>query len=368
LRIIFYAPRASQLDPRAIGGDGPIVHSLLTGLPARGHEVRVASRIDVRDFWLDRVPAHRLATEAFAVHRELKRFSPDAWLVFGSCLKHPDLFGWWQRPVRYVVMGPGTSAGRRVPKRWRWLLRWAHQRSLHRADRVVAFHPKSADELRSLGVRRERLSVLPPPVEFWDEIPSRQESRALLELPKKAPIVLCVSRLTQPRNGQVPYKTEAVVELLRALAQLPSDILLVVVGDGPGRAMVEDTTAALGMVGRVQLVGTVRHTDVRRFYAACDFFAYPCLVDRPWVAVLEAQSCGRPVVTMQTRSAEVTVEHGHTALLAKDMQDFKAHMAALASDRERCDEMGRSAREYIAKTHSFAVRVEQIEGFLREPR
>jgi glycosyltransferase involved in cell wall biosynthesis len=347
-----------------IGGDAPIVRGLLIGLRERGHEIEIVSRVNVMDFWRGRVPARFLISEAITVRNRMRRFSPDAWLVYLPCTKHPDLFGWWQHPKRYVLMGPGTSRGARVPGHWRWLFRRIHQRSLAAADKVVAYYPKSADELRALGVTDRRLRVLPPPAELWDNIPDREEARRRLGLSQERPIILCVSRLAAPRDDGEPYKTDAVLDLLGTLARLPPDVLLLVVGDGPGRQLVEDKAAKLQSEGRVRLAGSVGHEDVRLYYAACDLFAYPCVVDRPWVSVMEAQACGRPVVTMRNRSAELTVQHGQTGLLAADLEEFHAHLALLIRDRQLCESLGQAGQEYVARFHTMKMRVQQIEQLL----
>ena len=67
---------------------------------------------------------------------------------------------------------------------------------------------------------------------------------------------------------------------------------------------------------------------------------------------------------MHTRSAEITVEAGRTGLLAKDLEEFQAHLAALASDRARCESMGKGGPEYVAKYHFIETRVRQIEDLL----
>jgi len=64
-----------------------------------------------------------------------------------------------------------------------------------------------------------------------------------------------------------------------------------------------------------------------------------------------------PVITMHTRSAELTVEAGRTGLLAKDLEEFQAHLAALAFDRARCESMGKGGPEYIAKFHSIDTQI-----------
>jgi glycosyltransferase involved in cell wall biosynthesis len=140
--------------------------------------------------------------------------------------------------------------------------------------------------------------------------------------------------------------------------------MLVHVGDGPGRERVEEAGRKLGLDRRLRLAGAVEHRDAVWYFAACDFLALPDLRDFPWLAVLEAQSCGRPVVTTRTSSAELTVDEGRTGLLAADRQEFEAHMAALALDRARCLSMGTAAREYVERTHSMDVRLRQIEDLL----
>lgn len=342
------------------------MRTLLAELRKRGHQVQIVSRVNVRNFWRGRIPVRRLITEAISIRKEMKRFSPDAWLVYGPSVTNPDLFGWWQRPKRYVLINTGTGTGKRLPWWWRQFFAFAHRRSLGQADKVVAFHPPHANHLRSFGIPEERLSTLPLMVKSWDWMPSREEARRSLGLPEEAPVILCVGRLPEHKDYGSLGKTEFILDLLDALAlaPLPSDVVLVLVGGGPGRQRVEKKVAKLKLEGRVRLAGSVPHEDVRWFYAACDFFAYPVQTDRMFVVILEAQACGRPVVTMQTDSAQLTVDAGRTGLLAKDLEEFQVHMAALASDRARCESMGQAAREYIAKFHSIEIRVRQIEDLL----
>jgi len=203
MRIAFYAPRASYLGP-GFSGDVVLLDSLLTGLRERGHEVKIVSRLDVQDFWRGRVSVRRLITEAIAVHKEMKRFSADVWLVFGPSVTYPDLFGWWQHPKRYVLWQADTGNPERLPRRWRWLFSFSHRRSFGRADKVAVYRPRSAVRLRSFGVAVERLSLLPPAVKAWDGMPSREEARRRLGLPQDAPVILCVSRFTKRRKDGRP--------------------------------------------------------------------------------------------------------------------------------------------------------------------
>lgn len=366
MRIAFYAPRASYLES-GFSGDLVYVRNLLRGLAARGHEVRVMSRLDVRDPMRGRAPARRLLTEALSIRRLSKRFAPDVWLVYGATVKNPDLYGWWQRPPRYVLLSAGRGNARRVPAPWRHLFRFAHRRSLARGDRVVAYRPKSGEDLRVAGVPEEKLRVLPPAIEPWESVPGQEDARRRLALPLDAPVILCVSRLPSPKKDGRPWKTELAVQVVNAFRSAPPDAVLVLVGDGRGRKRVEARTAELGLSRRVRFAGEVPNEELATYYAACDVFALPDLLDRPWLSVLEAQSCGRPVVTTDSRASRVTVEAGRTGLLATRLEEFATCIRELAEDRERCRRMGEAGREYVASRHSLDVRIDQIEEML-DPR
>jgi glycosyltransferase involved in cell wall biosynthesis len=86
--------------------------------------------------------------------------------------------------------------------------------------------------------------------------------------------------------------------------------------------------------------------------------------NRPYQALLEAQAAGRAVITMDTDLAQITTEAGRSGLLAKDSEEFQTHLLALAKDRSRCDEMGRAAAAFVARSYSIEVRAAQIEQLL----
>jgi glycosyltransferase involved in cell wall biosynthesis len=364
MRIAFYSPRASHLEAEvARGGDPIFLNALFNALRDRGHYVKVVSGMNVRDLWRRRLPAHRFVTEALAIRREMKRFSPDGWIVYNPSRTYPDLLGWWQRPKRYVLLAAHTWQSDRLPRRWRWLFAFAYRRSLRRADWVTATRPETAERLRRRGVPAERLSVLPPAVAAPERVPTQREARQRLDLPLDEPIVLCISRFTQ--LGSKDRKTEIVLRLLGSLDRLRETPLVVIVGDGPGRTEIEKTASRIRPEGRILLFSAVPNKELVWFYAACDLYAFPDMIDLPRLSVLEAQACGRPVLSMRTPSAELTVADGCTGILADDVADFDRQLASLTGDRVRCERMGRAARDYFTSSHSIDSRAEQIERAMR---
>jgi glycosyltransferase involved in cell wall biosynthesis len=307
------------------------------------------------------------------VRTEMDCFAPDAWLVYGASATNPDLFGWWMShrraaaPQKYVLLATDLGSGKRIPLRWRNLYLRAHHRSLARCDAISAYHPSSRNDLIRHGIPEEKLSLLPPAVSPWEPGPDMQEARQLLGLPTEGPLLFCASRFPDLDEGDAG-KMNMLLELISASTALPPEALLVIAGDGPGRSALEREIASLSRRCSIRLVGAVEHSKMPLYYAACDFFVYPHRVNRPWLAVLEAQSCGRPVVTMRTQSAELTVQPGQTGLLATNTDEFRYAIAALAANRERTREMGRAASGYITENHSIDIRIDQIERMLETSR
>src|SRR5947208_8168986 len=179
MRIAFNVPRAWYLETRPggeghISGDGMLIANLFEALRNRGHELQIVSRVNVRDFWRRRLPARRLIAEAAVERGDMKRFSPDAWLIYNPTVQSPDLFGWWQHPKRYVILKGGEEVGTRtmaaVPRPWRDLYTYAYRKTLKRADWIEAIRPNAVRNLRAWGVPNERVCLLPRAVKIWPRI------------------------------------------------------------------------------------------------------------------------------------------------------------------------------------------------------
>jgi glycosyltransferase involved in cell wall biosynthesis len=371
MKIAFHVPRGSLLSLPESAGDRVMTRSLIEALGARGHRVELVSHLDVRDFSRGRLPVRRLVAEALSIRRRMRAFAPDAWLVHSSSVSHPDLFGWWLRTGRYVLYGAYKGKEEHVPFAWRRLFVLAQRRALARADAITVYRRASVMWLDRVGVPLDKVQVLPPAPRPWANVPSRAEARHRLGLPFDVPIILCLARFPeQSKYG----KTEMVITLLRVVAELSEDVVLLLVGDdGPGRAQVDDEIARLalepkvrfiGPTERERLLGSISNDGVPWFYAAADVYAYPHPAGEPFLSLIEAQACGRAVVTMKTESSVLIIRHGETGLLARDVEEFRAYLSGLVNDPERRSAMGRAAYENVAAHLSMEHQMDRIEALL----
>ena len=341
-------------------GDRIMASLLVRGLRERGHEVAILSALPTGDLWRGTRSTFALLPEAVAVRRRVRGFSPDAVLVCGPTMNYPDFFGWWQRPPRYVLFGAGLGKGNWQGRALRAVSSWVHHQALRRANVITTYQPSLVSVFERLAPHAS-IHCLPPIARDWSALPDKAAARAALGLDRNAPVVLCVSRLTEatPRRRG---KAAMVVRLLQAMSELNSEAVLLLVGGGPGEGVVKHAVEKHGLDERVRWFDST--LDLGPFYAASDVFAFPDDRDLPRLAVLEAEAAGRPVVTNRSPSSETIVDDGRTGLLANDDSEFVADLDRILADRRLAEKMGRVGVDYVRERHSLPVRLAQLESLL----
>lgn len=103
--------------------------------------------------------------------------------------------------------------------------------------------------------------------------------------------------------------------LLKAFHELTSsgvNARLMIGGDGPERKSLQRLCNKLGLHEQVTMHGWVK--DVEGFLADADIFVLPSLMEPFGIAILEAMSCGMPIITTKTK--------GPTEILDNDLAYF----------------------------------------------
>jgi glycosyltransferase involved in cell wall biosynthesis len=136
-----------------------------------------------------------------------------------------------------------------------------------------------------------------------------------------------------------PHKNHGV--LLRALAAMPADVSLVIVGyfDPNFRDKLPARIAELGLESRVRLVPEVAEEALPAVYRAASVFAFPSVVEGFGLPVLEAMAAGVPVVASAIPAlAEVC---GSAALLLPpdDAASWASAMSTVLGDKAAASPM-----------------------------
>jgi glycosyltransferase involved in cell wall biosynthesis len=162
------------------------------------------------------------------------------------------------------------------------------QAALPRADRVVAVSRGLAEKAQALGVRPERIAIVPNGVDRRLFQPrDRGAARRALGLGDR-PLILYVGRL-EPAKG-----TGDLLAAFQQLAATRPDPVLALVGDGvdAGRCR----AAATSLPGRILVPGPRSLDEVAAWMAACDLLVLPSWNEGTPNVILEALASGRRVV------------------------------------------------------------------------
>ena len=104
--------------------------------------------------------------------------------------------------------------------------------------------------------------------------------------------------------------------MIRALARLPQTWRLQIAGDGPDRVMLERLGAEFGIAERVDYLGFISDsTKLRELYRRASVLALPSAYEGLPMVLLEAMSCGTPVVGSDIPAIAEVIERGRPGLL-----------------------------------------------------
>ena len=112
--------------------------------------------------------------------------------------------------------------------------------------------------------------------------------RAELGFDVNAPVVLFAGRLAEQK------RVDDLLKAVDLLQHVQPDLRTLIVGDGPLRDRLEETTRAFQLDGRVRFLG--HRDDVPRLMAAADVVVLPSAYEGLPNVVLEAMLLRKPVV------------------------------------------------------------------------
>lgn len=177
-------------------------------------------------------------------------------------------------------------------------------------------------------------------------------------------IILHVARLVEKKGTTY---------LLKALAQVRENIpnvKLVIIGDGPLKAKLEDETKELGLQKNVDFLGVQPNIVVQKWLEKASLMCVPSIVagngDAEGLGIvnIEAAAKGVPVVAFSSGGVVEAVVNDTTGYLVaeKNIGILAEKLVKILSNNDLRSELGKQARDYVVLTHNQKVQNSILEN------
>lgn len=225
--------------------------------------------------------------------------------------------------------------------------------------RVIAPTGKVQGILERYGVDKP-VEVIPTGIDLdrFSAAPDKDRLRQLrreLEIPQENLILLYVGRLAEEKN---------IDELLRYTAGLDrSDVTLLLVGDGPYRAQLEEQVRELELGARVRFTGMVPPALVSEYYHLGDLFVSASSSETQGLTYIEALASGLPALCRRDPCLAGVILDGVNGWQFRDGAEFHTALRRFLADPQLQEALGRSAGELARRDFSaqaFAARAAAV--------
>jgi glycosyltransferase involved in cell wall biosynthesis len=209
-------------------------------------------------------------------------------------------------------------------------LRWFY----NQFDRIFVPSASVAWELESHGFKR---------IELWQRgVNLKDFSRSFRDEKlresigaQNKPVLVFVGRLVKEKD------LDDLVAANRLLRKKNYDYKLVIVGDGPMRAELEQK------LPDAVFPGFLKGRDLSRWYSSADIFVFPSTTETFGNVILEAFASGLPAIVANKGGVVDLISDGQDGFIAKanSPRDLTAKISRLLEDRELLKKMGAAAEK-----------------------
>jgi glycosyltransferase involved in cell wall biosynthesis len=243
------------------------------------------------------------------------------------------------------------------------LARWAFES----ANLVLPVSPNLVRQCEEAGLRAPTVRLTPNGVETARFRPPTADERARLrrelQWPDHDPVVVFVGFFSRDKRPDLLFRAWsrlAADGMLSKLAYIGATASPYFEIDRSMAAGIRAEAARLGRADDVLFVEATHQMD--RYLRAADVFVLSSVREAHPVALLEAMSCGLPVIASRLPgSTDVIIEHGVNGFLVPpdDETTMADALSAVLRDPARAREMGSCARETVVSRYDIRQTAER---------
>ena len=207
----------------------------------------------------------------------------------------------------------------------------------------------------------KKVVVIPNGVDtdrFFPNVQSKREVREELGLSLRAPLVGIVASLRHEKNHAL------FVQAARHVVDAIPEAQFMIIGEGPERKNILSKIESLNLTQHVRLLGN--RFDTQRLLASLNVFVLTSHTEASPVSILEALSCGVPVVSTRVGSVTETVYDQWNGFTVEpgNVNEVSNRIIHLLRNPITAEKMGLNGREHVQEKGSLNNMVRLYEQLI----
>jgi len=180
-------------------------------------------------------------------------------------------------------------------------------------------------------------------------------------------VIVCVGRLVH-RKGQ-----DKLIEAMPQVLKKFPDAVLLLVGEGPIRSMLDKLIRHHGLEHNVIFTGRIKFEELPKYIQLGEVFAMPSRdrffgleVEGLGIVYLEASACGVPVIVGKSGGAPDAVIDNQTGLIVDgtNPKEISDAICKLLDNKDLAMQMGRNGRQWVVENWRWQIWSEKFNALL----
>ena len=150
---------------------------------------------------------------------------------------------------------------------------------------------------------------------------------------------------------------EYLIKAIEIIKKRIPDVRLNVVGDGPDKDFFIKLTSGLKLENNVFFAGNANHKDTVHYFRKSQIYVLPSLCEPFGMSVLEAMSCGLPVIATDAGGIPEVMGAKNKEYLTppRDPEKLADKIIGLLLNYDKCREAGKDNREYAVRNYDWRL-------------
>ncbi len=221
------------------------------------------------------------------------------------------------------------------------------------ADKILCYTETEKKELVDLRIKPEKIEVIHNGIDTDLFVPAREAS-----FDKKN--LLWIGRYVKGKG--VDY----LIDALTILKTRYPDVILTMVGKGPDKDRINQKIRDLNLESNIIMKDFVPNSEIVGLYQNSSVFVLPSLEEGVPRTILEAMSCGIPVVCSRLPQLVDIVDGGGLLAPVKDSQALADNISKILSNSSLAEELSKSGRRNAVENHSWKDTVKKTVQIYKE--